>query len=117
MTIIAGSVEEAAEILAKRSERTGQKFRVVEERRSQEEHPRVLFTLSMDTRIRVCARAKMVLGVLSKVFPEKWLDSPEAHQLQEWRGIRARSLTASRLEQCNTALRASSDICASHPST
>jgi hypothetical protein len=84
LIITAGSVEEAEELIAKKSERTGQKFRVVEERRSQEEHPRVLFTLSLDTRIRVRARAKMVLGVLSKVFPEEWLDSPEARQLQEW---------------------------------
>jgi hypothetical protein len=84
LTIVAGSVEEAEEVIAKKSERTGQKFRVVEQRRSQEEHPRVVFTLSMDTRIRVRARAKMVLGVLSKVFPEEWLDSPDAHQLQEW---------------------------------
>lgn len=84
LIVTAGSVEGAAEAIAKRNERTGQKFRVVEERRSHEEHPKVHFTLSMDLRIRIRARAKMVLGVLSKVFPEEWLDSPEAHQLQEW---------------------------------
>jgi hypothetical protein len=82
--ITASSVEEAEEIIAKKSERTGQQFKVVGERHSGEERPEVVFTLSLDTRLRVRARAKMVLGVLSKVFPEAWLDSPEAHQLQEW---------------------------------
>lgn len=82
--ITAGSVEEAEEIIAKKSERTGHQFRVVDERRSDDEHLEVVFTLSLDTRLRVRARAKMVLGALSKVFPEAWLDSPEAQQLQEW---------------------------------
>lgn len=82
--ITAGSVEEAEEIIAKKSQRSGQQFKVVGEQRSGEEHPEVLFTVSLDTRIRVRARAKMVLGALSKVFPDTWLDSPEAHQLQEW---------------------------------
>lgn len=84
MTITAGSVEEAEEIIAKKSERTGQRFRVLEQRRLEHDHAEVLFTLTLDTRLRVRARAKIVLGALSKVLPEEWLDSPDAKQLQEW---------------------------------
>ncbi len=71
-------------MIAKRSERTGQQFQVIDLQRSDEDHPEVVFTLSLDTRIRVRARAKMVLGALSKVLPEEWLDTPEALQLREW---------------------------------
>ncbi len=91
LIITAGSVEEAEEVIAKRSERTGQKFRVLEERRSQEEHPKVQFTLSMDTRIRVRARAKMVLGVLSKVFPRSGSTAPKPNSFRSGCGIRIQS--------------------------
>jgi hypothetical protein len=83
ITITAGSVEEAEEIIAKKSERTGQRLRVVEERRSKRDHAEVRFTVTLDTRLRIRARAKIVLGALSRVLPEEWLDSPDAKQLQE----------------------------------
>jgi hypothetical protein len=83
-TLTVSSMEEAEEIIEKKRKRTGQNWRVEKERRYKDEHPEVLITVSLDTRIRVRARAKMTLGTLSKVLPEEWLDSPEAQQLQEW---------------------------------
>lgn len=83
-TLTVSSMEEAEEIIEKKRRRTGQNWRMVDQRRFQDEHPEVLINVSLDTRIRIRARAKMVLGALSKVLPEEWLDSPEAQQLQEW---------------------------------
>jgi hypothetical protein len=84
LTIKASSLEEAEEIIAKKSERTGQRFRIVDERRSKKDHVEVHFTITLDTRLRIRARAKFVLGALSRVLPDDWLDSPDAVQLLEW---------------------------------
>jgi hypothetical protein len=84
MTLKVSSVEEAEEIIAKKSERTGQNYRVVGERRYGREDLKVEIPISLDLHVRIRSRAKMVLGTLSKVFPEDWLDTDDAKQLQEW---------------------------------
>lgn len=83
-TLTVSSMEEAEEIIEKKRKRTGQNWRVEKERRYKDDHPEVLIAVSLDTRIRIRATAKMVLGALSKVLSEEWLDSPDAQQLQEW---------------------------------
>lgn len=84
VTITAGSIEEAEEIAAKKSERSGQRYRPLETRRTQRGHAEVKFTVTLDIRLRIRARSKIVLGALSKVLPEEWLDTADATQLQDW---------------------------------
>jgi hypothetical protein len=56
LTITAGSVEEAEKMISKRSERTGQRYRVLEQRRAKNDHAEVMSTVTLDIHLRIRAR-------------------------------------------------------------
>jgi hypothetical protein len=86
--ITARSQEEADEMMRKKLERLqrdGHDVSSYEMRNVQvEDAAEAKITVSIDGTIRVRALAKMTLGVLSKVLPDEWLDTPDAKRLRGW---------------------------------
>lgn len=88
LRITASSQAEADEMMRKKLERLQRDGHDVSSYEMQnvehQEAAEVKMMVSIDGTIRVRALAKMTLGVLSKVLPDEWLDTPDAKRLQGW---------------------------------
>jgi hypothetical protein len=86
--ITARSLEEAEAMMEKklkRLQRDGFDVSSVSmENVKNEEAVEAKINISIDGTIRIRALAKMTLGVLSKVLPDEWLDTPDAKRLLSW---------------------------------
>lgn len=87
-TVSAPNEEEAQKAVQRkiaRLRRDGHEVEAVEPSRHERiEHPEVRFEVKIDTTIRVRVAAKIALGILSKILPDAWLDTPDAKRLQGW---------------------------------